>query len=32
MEFKRKCTREFTAEWLDAIKDIRIWIKSKLMK
>ena len=32
MEFKRKCTREFTAEWLDAIKDIRKWIKNKLMK
>ncbi len=32
MEFQRKCTRKFTAKWLDTIKESREWIKNKLMK
>ncbi len=31
MEFHRKCTREFTAKWLDQIKEVREWTKNKLM-
>lgn len=32
MEFKQKCTPEFTQKWLDTIKEFREWIKIKLMK
>ena len=31
MEFQRKCTQEFTAEWLNTIKEFREWTKTKLM-
>ena len=27
MSFKRKCTPDFTLEWIDKIKDLRIWIR-----
>jgi hypothetical protein len=32
MEFNHKCTREFTAKWLDIIREFRAWIKEKLTK
>lgn len=32
MDFQKKCTREFTAYWIDTIKEFRKWIKNKLMK
>ena len=32
MEFQCKCTQEFTEKWLDIIKELREWTKSKLMK
>ena len=32
MEFHRKCTKEFTAKWLDIITEFREWTKNKLMK
>lgn len=32
MEFQQKCTSEFTAKWLDTIKELRGWIKNKLIK
>jgi len=32
MEFNRKCTREFTAKWLDIIREFGAWIKEKLTK
>ena len=32
MEFQRKCTKEFTAKWLDIITEFREWTKNKLMK
>ena len=31
MEFQRKCTQEFTAQWLNTIKEFREWTKTKLM-
>jgi len=30
--FYRKCTFDFTKEWLDNIKTLRLWIKEQLMK
>lgn len=30
MAFYKKCTKEFTENWTQAIKDIRKWIKTKL--
>ncbi len=32
MEFNHKCTREFTAKWIDIIREFRAWIKEKLTK
>ena len=32
MEFNRKYTQEFTAKWLDIIREFRAWIKEKLTK
>lgn len=29
-EFYKKCTKEFTAVWIDKIKELRTWIKSML--
>ncbi len=31
MSFKKRCTPEFTAEWIDILKEQRKWIK-KLIK
>lgn len=30
--FYRKCTYEYTKEWLDEIEKIRLWIKEELTK
>ena len=30
--FYQKCTREFTAIWIEKIKDQRTWIKNQLLK
>jgi HEPN domain-containing protein len=30
--FYQKCTREFTAIWIEKIKDQRSWIKNQLLK
>lgn len=30
--FYKKCTYEFTAEWIDKIKVLQSWIKEKLLK
>ena len=30
LEFYRKCTQEYTQEWIDKIKELRQWIKMKL--
>jgi len=27
MSFKKKCTPEFTEEWIDKLKELRTWIK-----
>lgn len=27
MSFKKKCTTEFTEEWIDKLKELRTWIK-----
>jgi HEPN domain-containing protein len=32
MEFHQKCTKEFTTEWIDIIKELRIWIKKELTR
>ena len=29
-EFYQKCTREFTSQWIENIKTLRIWIKERL--
>jgi hypothetical protein len=29
-DFYKKCTHEFSNEWIDKIKNIRSWIKEKL--
>ncbi len=28
-EFYRKCTRKFTEQWIQRIKELRKWIKTK---
>jgi HEPN domain-containing protein len=30
MDFYKKCTKSFTEEWIDQIKEFRTWIKEKL--
>ncbi|MCX6245853.1 MAG: HEPN domain-containing protein [Bacteroidetes bacterium] len=30
--FYRKCTREFTSDWIEKIKEQREWIKKQLLK
>lgn len=27
MSFKKQCTLEFTSEWIDKMKELRLWIK-----
>ncbi|MFW8600419.1 HEPN domain-containing protein [Desulfobacterota bacterium M19] len=31
-EFQQKCTSEFATKWVNIIKELREWTKSKLMK
>ncbi|MFP4604394.1 MAG: HEPN domain-containing protein [Bacteroidales bacterium] len=28
MSFKKKCTTEFTEEWVEKLKELRLWIKT----
>jgi HEPN domain-containing protein len=32
MEFYKKCSKEFTQNWTDVIKDFRKWLREKLLK
>jgi HEPN domain-containing protein len=32
MEFHRKCTKEFTEEWVNHIREFRRWMNGKLLK
>jgi len=32
MSFKKQCTLEFTSEWIENIKDIRLWIKTLILQ
>ncbi|MEX0982898.1 MAG: HEPN domain-containing protein [Bacteroidales bacterium] len=32
MSFKKKCTPEFTSEWIDKIKELRPWIKTLILQ
>jgi hypothetical protein len=32
MEFHKKCSREFTMKWVNNIKEMKRWIKEKLLK
>ncbi|MGB5155807.1 MAG: HEPN domain-containing protein [Desulfobacterales bacterium] len=32
MEFHKKCSEEFTAKWINIIKESRIWVKKILRK
>lgn len=30
--FQKKCTPEFTFDWVDKIKELRVWIKKQIKK
>ena len=30
LEFYKKCTRDFTGQWIQSIKDFRAWLKANL--
>ncbi len=32
MSFKKQCTNEFTAEWIDKLKELRPWIKTLILQ
>ena len=32
MSFKKKCTPEFTEEWIDKLKELRTWIKTLMQQ
>ena len=32
MEFHKKCTKKFTVKWIDHLKELRKWMKKKLLK
>lgn len=32
LAFYKKCTNEYTQEWIENIKNLRLWIKQELMK
>lgn len=32
MEFHKKCSKDFTEKWIDVIKELRTWLKEKLLK
>ncbi len=31
MSFQNKCTQEFTEQWIDKLKEIRLWIKEQII-
>ena len=32
MSFKKKCTPEFTSQWVEKLKELRLWIKTLISK
>ncbi len=32
MSFKKKCTTEFTEEWIEKLKELRPWIKTSIQQ
>jgi HEPN domain-containing protein len=32
MSFKKQCTLEFTSEWIDKLKELRLWIKTLILQ
>lgn len=32
MSFKNQCTTEFTVEWIDKLKGLRLWIKTLILQ
>ena len=32
MSFKKQCTPEFTAEWINKLKELRLWIKTLILQ
>ncbi len=32
MSFKKQCTPEFTADWIDKLKELRPWIKTLILQ
>ena len=32
MSFKKQCTPEFTSEWIDKLKGLRLWIKTLILQ
>ncbi len=32
MSFKKHCTPEFTSEWIEKLKEVRIWIKILILQ
>ena len=32
MSFKKRCTPDFTAEWIEKIKELRLWIKRLIIQ
>ena len=31
MSFQNKCTQEFTEQWIDKLKEIRLWIREQII-
>jgi HEPN domain-containing protein len=32
MSFKKQCTPEFTSEWIEKLKELRLWIKKLILQ
>ncbi|NOZ47562.1 MAG: HEPN domain-containing protein [Chlorobi bacterium] len=32
MSFKQRCTPDFTSEWIDKLKELRLWIKQLILQ
>ena len=32
MSFKKQCTTEYTVEWIDKLKELRLWIKTLILQ
>ena len=32
MSFKQRCTPDFTAEWIDKLKEIKLWIQQLILQ